>query len=72
MSPSSSKKTITLTKWNAYVSNKSKTMKKLLGRKERLEEKKKRLFNFKESNLFQKRFFLKFLKRVFMKKLGTK
>jgi hypothetical protein len=72
MSPSNSKNSITSIKWRDYVSNKSKTMRRMLEMKEFKEEKKKRLFNFREFNLFLKKFSPRFLKRVFTKRPETR
>ena len=72
MSQNNSKNSITSTKWRDYVSSKSKTMRRMQVTKEFKEEKKRRLFNSKEFNLFQMKSFLRFLKRVFTKKPETR
>jgi len=72
MSLNNSKSLITSTKWRDYVSSKSKTMRRMPVTKEFKEEKKRRLFNFKEFNLSRMKSFLRFLKRVFTKKPETR
>jgi hypothetical protein len=72
MNPSSSKNSITLTKWRDCASNRSSKMRRSQVTKESKDVKRKRLFNFKEFNQFQMRFSPRFLKRVFTRKQETK
>jgi len=72
MSPNNSKSLIISTKWRDFVSSKSKTTRRMQVTKEFKEEKKRRLFNFKEFNLSRMKSFLRFLKRVFTKKPETR
>ena len=72
MNPSNNKNSITSTQWRDYASSKSKTMRRMLVTREFKEERKRRLFNFREFNQFQRKFSLRFLKKVSMKKPETR
>ena len=72
MSLSNNKNSITSIKWRDFASNLSSKMKRMQGKKEVKEEKKKRSFNFREFNQFLKKFSLRFLRRVYTRKLETR
>jgi len=69
MNPSNNKNSITSIRWRDIANSKSNLMRRMLVTREFKEERKKRLFNFKEFNQFLKKFSQRFLKRVFTRKL---
>jgi len=69
MNPSNNKNSITSIRWRDIANSKSNLMRRMLVTREFKEERKKRLFNFKEFNQLLKKFSIRFLKRVFTRKL---